>query len=605
MFDDLHDPAPPSAGTETLAAVATRAQRLRRRRSVITGAGAAGVCALVVGSIVTIGGPSDRIVPAGESSTPAVSESAPTSGPSPDETDPSMTTTAPTVPTTEGAAGDPCRDVPAPPPWLVDGSSPGEATIATAPDGSMSARWGVEGSAKAVSQSAPDPSAGWFAIVEGTDQLLTAGRARAAVVPIGDGAIGQIRIAVSDESCDREYVVGPGVELEDAIAFAQDWVDALAAWDSLTLSASSGEICLSVDDAGPPDCVPEDFAGQYYSRRLDGTSLWVVLHVSREGEESWVGSSVSRSMSFAGDPALEVRVDIVRSCGATESPDSTVQPWGFGCSSVTPIGPSSDPAAVRSDVVAIDGNGDAVVFDGSAEPSVIFDGTDPDDPLPPEGPVTFVDGVVGVPGSSEVVVGVCCEPSAGALWRHDATRGEGAFLTYGHLPALTSYGNLVWYAFGLVNIGGLDGSIATTLLELDPSEWTVTDLAVVQRGSEPEEVLLLASRSDGTYLWRVFVGGGDMQLSQKISDGVATRREMSLAGWRNDAFYVLDGANDRTLAFRAEDLRPTVSDVRTSDGEVVRWRSAWLTPTFPRHVEENGELWVIDSSWGGEYVWVR
>ena len=97
-----------------------------------------------------------------------------------------------------------------------------------------------------------------------------------------------------------------------------------------------------------------------------------------------------------------------------------------------------------------------------------------------------------------------------------------------------------------------------------------------------------------------------MQLTGKVSDATGVDgAEFSLAGWRDDAFDVLDGANDRMLAFDAEDLQPTFSDVRTSEGEVVRWRSAWLTPTANRRVEENGELWVGPLSLGGDYLWVR
>jgi hypothetical protein len=132
----------------------------------------------------------------------------------------------------------------------------------------------------------------------------------------------------------------------------------------------------------------------------------------------------------------------------------------------------------------------------------------------------------------------------------------------------------------------------------------VTDLAVVQRGSEPEEVLLLASRADGTYLWRAFVGGGDMQLSQRISTAVGVDAELSLAGFGDDQFLVLNRLlNRRTGSVEHYDAQ-TLQPIPT-DADPVDWISAWITPNGTRHVDADGVLWVDGTSRGGDYRWVR
>jgi len=95
MFDDLHDPNPPTAGLHTLAAVSAKAQQLRRRRSLLMGGGGVALVALAIAAIVLPGRNDERLVsidePTTDSSTTINAEptppSAPRNGPKPMPTD--------------------------------------------------------------------------------------------------------------------------------------------------------------------------------------------------------------------------------------------------------------------------------------------------------------------------------------------------------------------------------------------------------------------------------------------------------------------------------------------------------------------------------------
>jgi hypothetical protein len=608
-FDDLHDPAPPVAGTDTLAAVATRARVIRRRRSALAGAGAVGVIALVVGAIVALGGPADRIAPADETPVSTAVTPETTNAPSSDPTVPASTSV---VPTTQVAGDDPCLDRPGPPPWLLDGTSPGEATIVETADGSVSARWGDEGSTAAVTQVRTDPAADWFGIVEGTDQLVISASARAAVVPVGDGAIGMIRVAVSDESCDREYVVGPGVELDEAIAFAQDWVDALAAWDSLTTSDGALDRCVTAGSSATSACVTTDLAGTGSSAtaELTDTSLLLVLVVGPEGTAFEAPSSLARSERLPGSSNV-VLTDVIRrsSCGGVDFPDAPGSPLGTAC----PEAPEPFPAGITwSDVAAVDGDGDVVVFDAAGQPTAVYDGTDPDDPLPAEGEVTFVDGATFAPDGSGVLVGLCCEPVPGSVLSVDPSSGAVENVAFGRLPAATRYGNVVWATLGVpggadpaVVVGDADGSIAMTLQSF-PLDSRIVDLAVVPDTTMPGDVgdlvLVLLATPDGVELRRFYAAGGDMMLTARISDVPGTEDAgLSLAGWGGGTIAVLDRANDVLRSFDVETFSPIPALDRTGEG----WISAWFTPGTARFVTADRRLVVDEVEVPGEYVWVR
>lgn len=258
------------------------------------------------------------------------------------------------------------------------------------------------------------------------------------------------------------------------------------------------------------------------------------------------------------------------------------------------------PLPTDRPMVAIDGGGDAVVFDGSTR-RVVFDGRDPDDPPPTEGDAVFVDGVLPVPRTSTVIVSTCCEPIAGGMIRIDTATGAQDFLGFGHQPAILPDGtSMVWNSAETMQVGDTTGSAAAQLGPFDATTGTIADLAVVDRVAGQPEVLVLVVGPDGTFLWRVYPGGGDLQLSTKVSDVTWTDgARVSLAGWSTDSFVVLDGTAGLD-EYDAETLAPLPD--RHQD---VAWSSAWLTPAQRRVVTDDRRLLVDDVQVAGEYVWVR
>lgn len=66
-------------------------------------------------------------------------------------------------------------------------------------------------------------------LARSTGNVRSNGDVEIAVIPIGDGAVGQIQVVVLDEKfdCERQYFVGPGVAVDEALLFAQAFADAL------------------------------------------------------------------------------------------------------------------------------------------------------------------------------------------------------------------------------------------------------------------------------------------------------------------------------------------------------------------------------------------
>ena len=265
---------------------------------------------------------------------------------------------------------------------------------------------------------------------------------------------------------------------------------------------------------------------------------------------------------------------------------------------------STAPASVEASgaIVAIDGAGDAVVItDVTSPPVVLTDGVDPDDPLPGEGEVAFIDGVALSEDGSTAVVGFCCEPGAGTLMAVDMATLEPTSLGYGHLPAAAG-NNVIAASLGTINVVGPDGSIAATLLD-DPGGWVI-DLAVVP-GDPGPVVLALVVDPQGTRLWRGFVGGGDMFLETTLSTTEEiSEPNFSLAGYAGSptdgVYLVLDESTGSLLSFD----RVTLAAIPVEQ-QPVDWVSAWIVDDAVRYVDPQRRLFVNDVQVPGEYVWVR
>jgi hypothetical protein len=118
-----------------------------------------------------------------------------------------------------------CIGAPTAPPSLVDGTPPGEVTVAD-----DVARWSGEDSANNVRQVLRPADASWIEDALAAGRAITRDTFQAAVVPAGDPPISDITIYLRDGSvgCVLTYNVGPGLYTVDVEALARRWVDALA-----------------------------------------------------------------------------------------------------------------------------------------------------------------------------------------------------------------------------------------------------------------------------------------------------------------------------------------------------------------------------------------
>jgi hypothetical protein len=240
-------------------------------------------------------------------------------------------------------------------------------------------------------------------------------------------------------------------------------------------------------------------------------------------------------------------------------------------------------------LTAIDSSGDAVVIDAGT-PTVVYDGTDPDDAAPEEGESVSIDGVAVAP-DGRVIVSLCCEPVAGSLLTVDRTTGAEEYAGFGHLATFGSTGTMFWTAYDAINAGGADGMVSFMIAPHDPTTGTVIDLAVVPGdASEGDVLLVLIAGPGGTTLHRHTAAGGEMPVKATVSNSTWTDAQLpSLAGHQGDAFYVLDEATDQLLAFAYSTLAPVDATLAPAGVDTFSWTSAWITPDqIP-----------------GEYVWAR
>lgn len=155
-----------------------------------------------------------------------------------DDANPSGCASVDVTPPSEAAST--CASDPFTPPTLADGTPPGEGSIDADANG-RAARWGAADALNRVVQildTAVDPEFLDAAVAAG--RAFVAGRFQAAVLAVGDPALGSIAVFLRDieGGCLRWYLVGPGLLDEDAARIAQAWVEMLDA--SSTSSSTIG-----------------------------------------------------------------------------------------------------------------------------------------------------------------------------------------------------------------------------------------------------------------------------------------------------------------------------------------------------------------------------
>ena len=486
--------------------------------------------------------------------------------------------------------------------YLVDGSSPGAATLTTNTDRTTTVTWG-DGTTKVTQGLGAD------APFVDSPNTVSRGDFTATIVPIGDGAVGEISIVIADaaDGCERHYWVGPGIDPDQAIRYATQWIAYLDVDRSLTIEETADQACVSSGDA-PAYCldVPQTdasypIAGGNVGKVND--DVWTLQLLVSKGADPAPVSSLVRHFPLARNPDLELLVDVIpphESCGRVTAPDGATSNWAIGGHGESTCGTPSAVVEPVLPLVAIDANGDAVLIEAlDGTTTVLSDGPDQDDPPPTEGDANALDGVAISPDRTIAIVSSCCEPTPGSMSSVDLSTGAETFYGYGHLPSFTSYGNLVSETLGTIGVAE-SGNQSVALLEIDPSEGAVVDLAAVSIDGL-DLVLAIVTGPSGTSLWRIMAGGGDIQLSAPISTATWTDDvEYSLAGWLDGSIFVLDESNDRMLTFDAETLQPRpIPDVANLS------ISTWVEPGRSVTIDNHRQLFVNNVHVPGQYLWAR
>lgn len=319
--------------------LATKPGPRRAARAVI---GVAGATACVVAVLAVISARSDHSrVMTSPSPFPT-----PEPGQLPSTTSVSTTTPATTsgVPTTTSGGALPttpidisCSDTPTGPPNLPNGDPPGAPTVeqpATTSPGAT-ATWGAPGP-NAVQQLL-GPTAVTTDLLDTarqTGHLLESGPLQAAVTPVGDPPTSVITIDILDTrtDCIRRYLVGPGIELDQAVTFTQSWLDS--------------EVTPTTVDAGVADTQPAIVATIPVE---DG-----VKAIAAASGRVWVGSRTGTEIVAIDQTTNQVVARIARqgtvAMTVDRNPAGTADepPALYACSTVDTV--KIDPA--RAEIVA-------------------------------------------------------------------------------------------------------------------------------------------------------------------------------------------------------------------------------------------------------------
>jgi hypothetical protein len=340
-------------------------------------------------------------------------------------------------------------------------------------------------------------------------------------------------------------------------------------------------------------------------------ALVIVLVVILQGDDEDVTAGGS-TIPAPGTTILEVTVPTAQPAETTAAtlpvettvattPPPTAPPTEPGTTTTAPPAP---PAVLAT----IDGAGDAVLVstaDGAR--TVLYDGTDPDDPPPAEGETVLVDGVAVTPDLGTAFVGLCCEPVAGSLLVANPPAPvppDASATVFGHAPAVSRDGTrLVRIVYDTIVVSNVALAEQATLPVDVGTEFA---LDVAWAGDDRIAVLFLTDA--GTTLALADVpASGEMTVRAEatVADHTLTTEgpAPSLAGTNQGAVLVLDGEAATLASYDgASGARDPGRDVALP----ATARSAWMVDGALRLVTTDRRLLTGDGTVvPGEYLWVR
>ena len=248
--------------------------------------------------------------------------------------------------------------------------------------------------------------------------------------------------------------------------------------------------------------------------------------------------------------------------------------------------PGSDPIA------AIDGNGDAVLVDADGTATVLYDGTDPDDYAPQEGPCVRVEGVAVTDDLTTSIIATHCQPSSGSLIVTNSADPANPQVGSGYAPVISpDQKQLAAIMDNRIVVSWLDLSSP-----LQSGELRFLESIVDIEWTDDTHVVALVVGHTFAFLNRYLVT--DEGLVETESGGGPLM--YALAGVSDGVLYALTGGNG-VVAFSADTLEPLPEHDITLNG----WpTSASIHDGELRWVDDERHLHIEDRIVAGEYITV-
>ncbi len=334
-----------------------------------------------------------------------------------------------------------------------------------------------------------------------------------------------------------------------------------------------------------------------------------------EPTDAPAGTSVKPGIADAPPPTAATTTDGMPASSEVARPSSVPVIAFPSETSGAPVSEStSDPVGVndRRPLVAIDGNGDAVIFDGDdAAPQLLYDGQDPDTASQLGDGPNLVDRISVTADRSAAFIGLCCAPPIGTIIATNPPAGSTLPTPsmYGFVPTLNPSGTLLATA-GPETIGVVDLATGDTanLTEFSGVPWGETvdvtwlddgTLAVLNRLETSWTLTIVLT--DGTT-----IGAGPTRPFATVS----FFPELRFAGTAIAGELAVHSVGTDRVLTAALDQYGNLNGGRGSSLSAITLptaaRSAWYSsPDELVWVDADGVLRVGDVAIPGEYTWAH
>jgi hypothetical protein len=262
----------------------------------------------------------------------------------------------------------------------------------------------------------------------------------------------------------------------------------------------------------------------------------------------------------------------------------------------TPPAPTPPPVPASptsaDPIAAVDASGDAVLVGRDGATTVLYEGTDPDDPLPEEGTWEHTAGVAVTDDLGIRIVGTCCEPVPGWLIVSSGTNPPIEVGNFGHAPVISpDQVQVAAITVDAVYVSRLD---LTGLHEIsiETAGAAVLDIEWI----DDVNIVVLVSSSTEAALYRYQVTDEGLVATAVVSIPVAS----ALAGVDQGVVYAM-GDTTALTAYAIDTFAPLPERDVVLAGVPL---SASMHDGELRWIDQERNLHIGDTILPGQYVWV-